>query len=288
MVSNGRCNVNTFKPHPNLENIAANGLSNASRVPWEAILENSAYYPASGLDADPIRICAHAIRSFVYCSYGISSAEFQQELRTVGFKGYRIVFQRALHKYDLVPPDWRPALIPKSWDGNLEMLRTEESGCELFGHWSIWNRGDNGHWFSFVFISGEACAVLQGLYLHHGISPLMLCLIQPGEAMGGNWTNFFARDGFMHRLMQASGMPRYLLTGGYHGRSFHDQCCWPGYDLIDKPQPSFKPTRFGIEGLDVLVHLFNPSTVPSPKPTLMRGFGQGKVLRLWCRNESEV
>lgn len=91
----------------------------------------------------------------------------------------------------------------------------------------------------------------------------------------------------MHRLMRKVGMPRYLLTGGYHGQSFHNTCCWPGFELIEKPQASFKPTTWNARRVkeNELYWLLKGQLGPTWQST--KGFGEGKVLRLWRRNGLE-
>ena len=83
--------VNTIIPVSEPDNVllsvALDGLPQTSPIPVEAILSASAFYPASGLDADPVRVLFPAIRSFIYCDYSVSRGQFDRELRTVGFRG---------------------------------------------------------------------------------------------------------------------------------------------------------------------------------------------------------
>lgn len=159
-------------PHPDLAAVAENGLSPLRSIPWEGLLEHSVYYPASGLDADTVRLLSGSIKSFIYCSFGYTRQQFEEELRKVGFKGYRMTFERWISRSDIVPASWFPPIKPNALDGNLSILRTEESRGDLFGHWSIWKSSSDQRWFSFIFISGEACAVFQGLYMNRGCRPM--------------------------------------------------------------------------------------------------------------------
>lgn len=172
-----------------------------------------------------------------------------------------MTFSRDIQLDEVVPQGWIPSQLPTQSDGNLSILTDEQSKCELFAHLSIWTRCSDGHWFSFIFLSGEACAVFQGLYLRLRIIPAVICLIQPGEAFGGNWTNFFDSNGFFHRTVCEVGLPPHLLTGGSHGKQYFSNPCWPGYSLVAKPQPTFIPA-------DNFLGRIHP-------------IGNGKVLRLW-------
>jgi len=69
----------------------------------------------------------------------------------------------------------------------------------------------------------------------------MLCIIQPGAAFGGNWTDFEQEEGFFHKLIQKREMPRYLLHGGHSDKSHYATCCWRGYSLLSKLQSHFIP-----------------------------------------------
>jgi len=250
-------------PDNRLKDIGTNGLDSFSSIPLTSILEPSVFYPASGLDADPVRILSRSIRSFVCCSYGITRSEFWDEISRIGFRGYKMTFNRDLRREDVVPNGWVPNQLPTLSDGNMSILVNEQARCDLFANWSIWKRDSDGHWFSFLYISGEACAVFQGLYSRLRIIPTVICVIQPGEAFGGNWTNFFEPTGFFCRTVCALGQPPYMLTGGFHGKAFFSKSCWPNYSLVAKPQPTFVPTLFGRN----------------------EEIGRNKVLRLWKANK---
>jgi hypothetical protein len=216
--------------------------------PLKSILQNSLYYPASGLNGTPVKYLGGNIHSFIYADYGISRRSFLRNLHGIdsgcGFKGYRLVMQQDIHRDDLVPPDWIPPLIPQS-NPHYSLLKGNESACEQFTHWSVWKRrkgfshqhGPDA--FSFLFIGGEMSAVYQGLYSRNSQKPLVLAVIQPG-CMGGEWENVESDSSFFKKvvLSNPAGMSEYLLYGGI-GKGYYEKPCWGEYvgdRLIQLPE----------------------------------------------------
>ena len=236
------------------------------RLPVAALLRDSAFYPASGLDADPIRLLFPAVRSYVYCDYGITRDDFFEEIHTVGFRGYKRELGREILSTDLFP-NVREACTHVELDGMDEKFPFRRKRFDPFGHWSVWRRKRDDQWFSFLFLFGEATVVYHGLYIQWQVQPRVLCLIQPGESFGGNWTNFFDENACLSRLVRRNPpRPEYLLTGGYHGRGFFSDCTWSGYKLVSKPQPSYIPDDLYFKKM---------------------GYGRNKVLRLWKRTDDQ-
>jgi len=69
-------------------------VSEEHPLPLYDLLQNSLYYPASGLDGDPVRYFAGFIHSFVYADSSISKEAITEDLyrRGHGFTGYRVLF----------------------------------------------------------------------------------------------------------------------------------------------------------------------------------------------------
>lgn len=234
------------EPHQILTRIAADGHSFPDKFPMAAILESSAYYPASGLDADPVRILSPSIRSFVYCDNRIDLRQVEQEINTKGFRGYRLELKRQLNLADIFGEMTVPPRLTRRF---------------RFALWSLWQGETPNKWFSLLFVSGDGVDVYSSFYGSRGIQPTVLCLIQPGEAFGGNCTNFFDPAAHLYKAVSKSETrPKYLLVGGHHGKDFFSECCWPSYKLHCKPQPQYIPEDSFID-------------------THERG--KGKVLRLW-------
>src|SRR5689334_8112732 len=83
-----------------LEALDAEAIASKA-LPLAAMLTDSLYYPASGLDGIPVKYLGGFVHSFVYAD---------------------------------------PPMQPHSLDGNLRRLREMESRCSPFGHWSVWER----------------------------------------------------------------------------------------------------------------------------------------------------
>jgi hypothetical protein len=266
-------------PHPVLAKIVENGLPEGNPIPIKEILHSSVFYPACGLDADPIRLLSKSIRSFVYCDYAVGRETFTSEINEKGFRGYNMVLSREVSRADLVKEDWKPNFKPTWEDGNITLLRDQLRECQFFSHWSIWRHFESDHWFSLLFLSREACVTYKALYKAYQINPIVLCLIQPGHTLGGNWTNFYEEEGFFHRMVESTGSVKYLMVGGYNDQDFFDTCCWPGYHMIAKPQPMYIPPRYGWGHMLLLMMGREDSNYPdgANKPEEFKG----KRLRLW-------
>ena len=215
--------------------------------PLTSILHRSVFYPCCFLDAAPVRFLNRKYRSFVYADYNVTRPMLIRELRNRGFRGYRCLLQRDVLRREIVPPDWKPPILPTQYDGGIEGLRRTESRCQPFGHWSIWKAesGDEEDWFSFFFMAGEASAAYQGLYLRNGIAPEVLAIIQPGSGCGGGgWTRTEGEGAFFHRIVKSGPMPEHLMWGGIGRGRDYDRSCWPSDypELVEKFQ-WIKPLR---------------------------------------------
>lgn len=202
------------------------------------LLRDSLYYPACGLNGTPVKYLAGNVHSFVYADYGVTEAQFLDNLNGAGpdcgFKHFRAVVQRKLSAEDIVPPGWRPPLIPQ--EARTGWLREQERRCRPFGHWSVWERlpstpEEAGPLrFSFLYLASEISAAYQGLYSHHGVAPMILAIIQPG-AMGGEWEATASNDSFFKHAVRSNrgGMPRFLLHGGWGYADAYQTACWSEY-----------------------------------------------------------
>jgi hypothetical protein len=203
--------------------------------PARDVLSGSLFYPCCALDGAPVKRLGGNVLSFVYVDYGVPRKRLLQELKIKGFLGYELLTFRELYDCDLVPPTWIPP-TPTEQDGRLEMLVGKESACTPYAIWTIWKRqhgipASHGPCaFSFLFAGVEGCAYAS-LFGHLGFCPLVVAVIQPGHALGNNWTNIESPRGIFRRTLEGnpSGLPRYLLYGGDGPPSWYRQACWPDY-----------------------------------------------------------
>lgn len=192
-------------------------------IPLRDVLAESCFYPASGLDGSPVLLANGCVHSFVYVDYGVSREAVLQAFANPGFRHYELLLQRDIQREELVPKGWTPTV--RYWfddPGAHERLMQAQRACRLFGLWSIWRRVEERDervgpsLFSFLFLGGEALACYDGTYRRVGVVPKIMALIQPGHALGGNWTDFTDPAGPLWCAIAEQGsLPSYLLIGCY-------------------------------------------------------------------------
>ncbi len=211
-------------------------LSSSSAFPGvRQLLRDSLYYPGCDLNGTPVKYLAGNVHSFVYADYGVTEAQFLENLNgeceECGFKHYRPVVQRALALTDVIPPHWHPALSIQHEKLDCWLHVMERHG-RLFAHWSVWERCPDApvqvgpQRFSFLYIGGEISACYQWLYVYHRIAPMILAIIQP------NGWDGFGHDGSFFRYVVRSnraGMPGFLLHGGWSYAASYQTPCWSDY-----------------------------------------------------------
>lgn len=214
-----------------LTKLSADSMKNGP-LPLDRILRGSLFYPASGLDGDPVRYLSRSVQSFVYADYGRERDEFMCALRGPEFLGYEVLTMREIGEAELAPHGWhRPP--GAAYDG-------EPNTCDVkppFFVWVVMQRPDDfpaSHGprrFSLLYLCIDGVAAFQTLYVERGVSPKAIAIIQPGESFGGNYTDFKDPERSLGRavLGNSAGMPQFLLYGGYGKRDEYGQPCWPGY-----------------------------------------------------------
>lgn len=202
-------------------------------IPLPEILKDSVYYPACGLDGDPIKYLGKQSQSFVYVDYGVGRDAVLHDLEH--FTGYDLEACRELEQRELVPSGCRPpqfARMNSIPEQVVQIIR------EPFAIWALFRRrpeysNDHGpSGFSLLYIGADGVATFRDLYYSFQIAPAVICLIQPGTGFGGNWTDFEAREGILARLVlgNPAGRPRFLLYGGMGKGKFYRRAPWPGYE----------------------------------------------------------
>lgn len=202
-------------------------------IPLPEILKDSVYYPACGLDGDPIKYLGKQFQSFVYVDYGVGRDAVLHDLEH--FTGYDLEACREFESRDLVPSGWSPPPFARMGSVREQVVQTIRGP---FAIWALYRRQpnrDDDHGptgFSLLFIGGDGVATFHALYYSHQATPAVICLIQPGTGFGGNWTDFEAQDGILARLVlgNPAGRPRFLLYGGGGDGEFYRRAPWPGYE----------------------------------------------------------
>ena len=218
-----------------LKCLNANSI-NKIEFPLTEILTGSLYYPSSHFDGDPVRHLAGNIHSFIYVDYGYSEKELDHNLETSGFTGYTILGRRSVSQAELNPKKLTPSGANMEIDGNTEIHSRfiKKPFCE----WLVFERNrdlDSRHGperFSLIYLCADGAAAYQILFTANGLKPSVICIIQPGDAFGRNWTNFKDPNQILARSVQqnSAGIPPYLLDGQNWKRDRSDPACWPYYD----------------------------------------------------------
>jgi hypothetical protein len=187
-------------------------------IPVADLLEDSLYYPGSGVDGTPIRHWSLGINSFVYADLSWNQDDYLKLLIKNPIRGYRLVAQREVLPQDLLVPGYvlQP---PKSLDAKKYIKSLELNGAgpkTAFALWSVFERIESltdAHGpkrFSLLHIRAEGVATYAGLYLAHQALPRTLALIRPGTGMGGNFGAF--EEALIGVMKQSKrGLPKRLL-----------------------------------------------------------------------------
>lgn len=199
--------------------------SDLAALPVTCLLNDAVYYPACGLDGDPIKLLGEHFQSFVYADYGLERNTVTGALKS--FRGFEIFAYRDVAISELSP------------EGSIQHppLFAEDFVRPPFAIWAVLQRasGFASHHgpdrFSLLFIGGEGVATFNTLYCKNGLTPAVVALIQPGHAFGGNWTNFTDPDGpLAHAVMgNPAGNPTWLLEGGVGDNARYENPCWPSF-----------------------------------------------------------
>jgi len=204
-------------------------------IPLRQLLEESCFYPASGLDYQPIEYFARNCRSFIYADYGISKSQFSRSLNHAATKiaGYTVIHWRDVTT-ELGANEWwiatgQPAyvhlpkvrLAPQAW-AMWVVLERPQSAAE--------NPATPDR-LSLLYLGQEALAAFERLYLPHPLAPKFLTILQPGSGHRGNWTRFEDPRGPLAQtlLTNLAGVPRYMIYGYRTTHRPEPAACWPQY-----------------------------------------------------------
>lgn len=202
-----------------LNDLTVDDIQNGT-FPLEKVVDESLYYPASGIDGSPIRHWGLGVNSFIYVDWLTDRVSLLSEIQKANaFKGYGLLAYRDLSRSDLTPIGWIPQR-PNSLDSQLYKINMQSAMHDKSGPFAIWaiferlpeftdQHGPSR--FSFINIRGEACATYQAIYVANNVLPKIVTNIRPGTGFGGNFNNF--EEVFMETmLMHQQGLPRHLLS----------------------------------------------------------------------------
>lgn len=179
------------------------------------LLDDSCYYPASGADISPIKYL-EKIDSFVYCDYIHLNNELLKKTIIDEFNNAKIIRQERifLEEFGFKESLELDAKIINEFQDN-QLDKIKGLIARRFGEWSLWEI--DSRLVSIMYISWEGVDCYRKLYLKNNKYPSVLCIIQPGHTMGGNWTDFFDPNGQFLSTVCESIAPPYMLLGCYSG-----------------------------------------------------------------------
>ena len=214
-------------------------------------LENSAFYPASGIDGSHLNaLIQQGIENFIHVDYSMSKEDVQLALSTHFISmGYKLIKISEVTKSQITPNGFRPiANIPfneheRDRLKNLDFIRDSFNGVNftpfaLLAEYEL-EGDDNSSKLSILHIGGEACATFEATYLTNGINPVAVVIIKPAEGFGDNWTLFTNSDFRLYQMLKLNvhtnkqAMPKYLILGGISDEE-NPNACWQDYMFTEK------------------------------------------------------
>jgi hypothetical protein len=211
------------------------------------ILEDSVFYPASGIDGSAIECLSRQYRSFIHVDYSTPMVVVEQAMRShFSGVGYELIGIKHISREELTPNGFSP---PNFVLNEHEINRLERKFisdlfyCRNFIPFSLWavyelNPSNTGstygkvNRFSLLHIGGEACATFDALYTNNRMNPSGVAIICPGEGYGDNWTVFRDPAFRLYQSIECNSltnnvmMPNVLLTNMLYD---DEDCFWPEY-----------------------------------------------------------
>lgn len=218
-----------------------------ARLPLDELLRRSLYYPACGLDGDPVRFLAGRVQSFVYADCWRAPGDVRKSLYSPdhAFKGYECLFDHDVSPRELGLCSWAAMYRPRhpDWkDRHTSFHRLEaHAGRDGFGIWSIFRRlpafpvSHGPEYFSLLYLGTEGVTTYLHLYGVRRTAPRILVLMKSGFGFGGNWIRFDDPGGPLAGSVNLCSplRPELLLTGNT-GR-YSSEPVWPKYsDLVQR------------------------------------------------------
>lgn len=209
------------------------------------IVEDSVYYPASGIDASDIECLSQKYCSFVHVDYSTPRDVVEPGMKNhFESVGYDLIGIKYVSKEELTPNGFRPFNFSLNEHEKQRLQHDfirDRFDCRNFNPFALWavyelnpsKTGGKAKRFSLLHIGGEACATFEAIYINNKINPSAVAVISPGEGYGDNWTIFRDPNFRFYQNLQfnvennGAEMPSVLLTN--MSLSDNEECFWPGY-----------------------------------------------------------
>lgn len=196
------------------------------------ILQDSVYYPASGIDATPFEVFGNKYNSYINVDYSQSYEDVRKSME-FDFEpvGYKLIGIKDISKEELTPNGVTYSTINFN-EHEINRLKEHKHINDLFYNvtssgyaiWAVYELADDftdetkAKRFSLLHICGEGWSTFKVLFLKNKINPRGIAIIRPGEGYGDNWTLFTnSKFRFYQSLkenihLNEAEMPRYILT----------------------------------------------------------------------------
>jgi len=229
-----------------IENITKENFTKSFNL--KEILNNSVFYPASGIDGRAIEGLSLFSNSFIHVDYSIPRETVETALRThFECAGYNLIGLKFVSENELTPNGFDPHNFPLqvSEKERMHFLQDSVRNFKPFALWAVYQldttkykpgTAGRANRFSILHIGGEACATFDALYVGNKINPLAVAILNPGEGYGDNWTIFRDPDYRLYRLIEYNcrnhqeKMPRYIFSN----ICLANNCFWPDYKHLER------------------------------------------------------
>jgi len=224
----------SHKPIP----VWLNNFNSDDPINFSNVFKDSIYYPACGFDSDVMSLCMGYSHNFIYVDnlclwYQVGKERVYEFINSSNtFGAFNRVYQREFSKSELIGgypfkkeqpqyadgnPDY--GLTPKEFFAILTIFEPKK-GNKTFSHS---DRSTKLHVYeplAFLYVCDDGCFSYENFYYSHNVIPRGIAIIQPGDAFGGNWTSYYARDKIFGRIVMShpAGIPDILISGGRDSR----------------------------------------------------------------------
>lgn len=175
---------------------------------FKQILKDSFYYPACGVDIEPIiHFFPEFMYSFIYCDYSVNKGELRRCMINKIEKKFKLIHKLTipLSVIRLASADEVEVYMKyKKPDIRFKKDKLDEPYTE----WYIFYDKQSNKYLSLLYICSEGQMVFNELYVKNKIAPKVLGLIYPGMGFGHNY-NSFVDD--LHTIIKETGLrPQFL------------------------------------------------------------------------------
>jgi len=205
-------------------------------IPFSEIVKNSVYYPACGFDGDVTNLCMGYSHSFIYVdnlSYSNNATKktvYENINHPKNFGGFKKIHQQEYSYEQMLgthPISEEKAI--SDIDGYSEggfapqaffaILTIFESSTGVDREFTQPERATIHHIYermAFLYICDDGCRAYEKLFQSHLEKPKAIAMIQPGNAFGGNWTNYYDEQQIFSRIVHKNpgGKPDIIIFGG--------------------------------------------------------------------------